>query len=206
MPALIGVRHVHSGRPVCVPREIRRRKQRHPRRMVNLPSFYKLQDTVRGRPCMLCMTQHRGPTVEVYLGYGVTVHLCEGHASREFRRQRGRRDFFLSMSQAFSAAGCYTVNRQKALKAIWEQDRRRDDEPPSARPRPGSYAWPNLRRLVEDACRRGIVTLRKLREVMEDHVRSELRRGRVKLPSDRTLRRWRTERRWEDAASSSGPT
>lgn len=165
--------------------------------MVITPSFYKLKSGYRNEPCVLCMTLHRGPTTETYLAYRVTVFLCAEHASLEFRRQRGGRDFDLSMSLAFKAAGCFTENRKRALRYVWDQTRAREESDPPARPRPGSYAWPNLRSLVEDACRRGIVSMGKLRELITDHLRAELRRGRVRLPSDRTLRRWRLERRWE---------
>lgn len=168
--------------------------------MVMLPTFYKLGRGARTEPCLLCMTLHRGPTVHVYLRYGVSAFLCEQHASPEFRRQRSGRDFYLSMSMAFTAAGCYTPNRQRALEFIWNEEKTRAEEPPPARARPGSYAWPTLRTLVEDACRRGIISIRKLRALLEDHLRAELRRGRIRLPSDRTLRRWRLERRWELAA------
>lgn len=182
------------------PRESRRTHLDDGGRMAMLPTFYKRGSGRRTEPCLLCMTTHRGPTVEAFLGFGVTVFLCEQHASREFRRQRGGRDFNLSMERAFTAAGCFTRNRQKALDAIWNLDRARETEPPPTRARPGSYAWPHLRELVEDACRRGIVSMRKLRALIQDHLRAELRRGRVRLPSDRTLRRWRSERRWELAA------
>lgn len=165
--------------------------------MTMLPTFYKRGSGRRNAPCLLCMTLHRGPTIEFFVGGRATVFLCEQHASREFRRQRGGRDFYLSMSKALTAAGCFTVGRQQALRALWKRDQERDAEPAPTRPRPGSYAWPDLRRIVEDACRRGIVSLRKLRALIEDHLRAELRRGRVRLPSDRTLRRWRIERRWE---------
>lgn len=165
--------------------------------MVMAPTFYKLKSGFRGEPCMLCMTLHRGPTTEVHLGHGVYVFFCEAHASLEFRRQRGGRDFNLSMSFAFKAAGCWTTNRKRALQAIWDHDRAVEEAGPSPRKRPGSYAWPDLRLLVEDACRRGIVSIRKLRALLEEHLRAELRRGRMRLPSDRTLRRWRLERRWE---------
>lgn len=165
--------------------------------MEMVPSFYKLGSGVRTKPCLLCMTLNRGPTKKVYLRYGVCAHLCKEHASPEFRRQRSGRDFYLSMSNAFIAADCFTINRQRALKVIFDEERGRENALPPARPRPGSYAWPNLRTLVEDACRRGIVSIRKLRALLEDHLRAERRRGRIKLPSDRTLRRWRMERRWE---------
>lgn len=165
--------------------------------MVMLPTFYKLNSGFRNGACMLCMTTHRGPTKLVYLKFGVVVTLCEGHASREFRRQRGGRDFDLSMAFAFKAAGCFTVNRQRALRAIWDENHAPEPEPAAARRRPGSYAWPDLRRLVEEACRKGTVSIRKLRALLEEHLRAELRRGRIRLPSDRTLRRWRLERRWE---------
>lgn len=171
--------------------------------MVMLPSFYKLDTGRRSKPCFLCLTRTEGPTVEVYLGFGQSVCLCEGHASEEFRRQRGGRDFYLSLSLAFTAAGCYTVARQRALRRIFEEKRQRSETSTPGRARPGSYAWPNLRALVEDACHQGVIALRKLRALLEEHLRAELRRGRVRLPSDRTLRRWRLERRWAD---DSAPT
>lgn len=165
--------------------------------MTMLPTFYKLRTGRRAEPCLLCMTRTRGRTVDFDLGYGETVVLCAGHASREFRYQRGGRDFHLSVARASAAAGCLGRNRERALKSTWEQTTRRTQEETPARPLPGSYAWPDLRRLVEDACQRGVVTIAKLRELIEAHLRAELRRGRIRLPSNRTLRRWRAERRWD---------
>lgn len=165
--------------------------------MTMLPTFYKLGSGRRGAPCLLCMTRTPGPTSPFHIGFGEIVHLCEGHSSREFRRQRGGRDFYLSVSRALQAAGALTKTRDRGLRDLWNQTMSREQEKVATRARPGSYAWPELRRIVEDACRRGVVSIAKLRDLITAHLRSELRRGRVRLPSDRTLRRWRAERRWD---------
>jgi hypothetical protein len=60
-----------------------------------------------------------------------------------------------------------------------------------ARARPGSYAWPKLRREAEERFARGdgvIATILRLRERhAQDH---------ATVPSIRTMRRWFSQGRW----------
>jgi hypothetical protein len=152
-----------------------------------LPTLYKARRVPTKQPvCAICAERTRGRTELVELGYGVSVHLCQGHASREFQTQRSGRDFVLTLQRLWQAHGCLTVARHNALRrhlAACSGE--------AARPRPGSYAWPALRRDAERAFARG---------ERADQVIAGLRRlhaaGPAVPPSIRTMRRWRSERRW----------
>jgi hypothetical protein len=116
----------------------------------------------------------------------VAVQLCEGHASHEFQTQRNGRDFALTLQRLWKAHGCLTVARSNALRRHLASCTGAE-----ARPRPGSYAWPALRREAEAAFAAG---------ARIDAVIAALRRvhagGPATPPSTRTMRRWSTERRW----------
>ena len=120
------------------------------------------------------------------LGYGVSVHLCEGHASPEFQTQRSGRDFVLTLQRLWQAHGCLSVARSNALRRHLSAC-----SGAQTRPRPGSYSWPELRETAEAAFAIGtpaatvITTLR--------HIHAD---GPAHPPSPRTMRRWHTERRW----------
>jgi hypothetical protein len=152
-----------------------------------LPTLYKARKVpTKQVVCAICVERTRGRTERVELGYGVHVHLCKGHASREFQRQRGGRDFVLTLQRLWQAHGCLTIARRKALSrhlAVCSGA--------ESRPRPGSYTWPTLRRDAERAFAAG-------RPV--DAVIAALRRlhaeGTAVPPSIRTMRRWNAERRW----------
>ena len=136
--------------------------------------------------CAICVERTRGRTRLVELGYGVTVHLCEGHASPQFQTQRSGRDFVLTLQRLWHAHGCLTVARSKALRRHLASCSGAE-----ARPRPGSYTWPELRQIAETAFATGkpaaivIAALRRLHQ-----------NGPAHPPSIRTMRRWHTERRW----------
>ena len=49
--------------------------------------------STKGEVCAICVERTRGKTVNVDLGRGVHVWLCQAHASDEFRRRRSARDF-----------------------------------------------------------------------------------------------------------------
>ncbi|HSI30644.1 MAG TPA: hypothetical protein VK951_04875, partial [Miltoncostaeaceae bacterium] len=82
-----------------------------------------------------------GERGQLHLPGGVSVWLCAAHRSPEFLRRRAGRDLAASLMRAWEAAGCMTRRRGRALDA----HRARLAEPPG-RARPGSYAWPELRR------------------------------------------------------------
>jgi len=96
----------------------------------------------KGEVCAICVERTRGKTAKLDLGRGVQVWLCQDHASDEFRRRRSGRDFVLTLHRLWSAHGCLTKPRSRALDDHLAAMR---SEPPAPRHRPGSYAWANLR-------------------------------------------------------------
>jgi hypothetical protein len=151
-----------------------------------LPSMYKARNVPLKQPvCAICLDRTRGKTQTVDYGYGVIISLCQGHASPEFQRQRRGRDLVLTLMRLWQANGCLTTNRHKALDAHLNRLKHRP-----AKPLAGSYAWPKLRRRAEAAFAQGahhatiIASLDKLPDTYAER------------PSARTIRRWRTERRW----------
>ena len=152
-----------------------------------LPTLYKARRVpTKQVVCAICAERTRGRTVAVELGYGVIVHLCQGHASHEFQTQRSGRDFALTLQRLWQAHGCLTVARHNALRRHLAACSGAE-----AGPRPGSYSWPALRQEAETAFARGERT---------DIVIAGLRRlhaaGAAIPPSVRTMRRWHAERRW----------
>src|SRR5689334_22259810 len=120
--------------------------------MTMLPTLYKARGVPLKSPiCAICVDRTRGTTQKVDLGYGVSVWLCEGHASTRFRTQRNGCDFVLTLERTWRAHECLTVVRHKALDALL---RALKPTPRTAR-RPGSYAWPTLRQAAERAFAQG---------------------------------------------------
>jgi hypothetical protein len=156
--------------------------------VLQLPTLYKARGVPTKRAvCAICVERTRGRTVEVRYAYGVRVWLCEGHASPEFQTQRSGRDLVLTLQRLWQAHGMLTSARGKALTAHLNACRG-----PAPRPRPGSYAWPDLRAQAE----------RRFAAGAGPHaVAHELPGWRLKeyvwpLPSGRTIRRWHAQRRW----------
>jgi hypothetical protein len=153
----------------------------------SLPTLYKARGLSTKQPvCAVCVERTRGRTQKVTLGYGVVVWLCGGHAGRDFQTRRSGRDFARTLSGVWQANGCLTQARSRALHghlaSLKAQPRRR---------RPGSYAWPELRRQVEAAYRDG------LRPVdLADSIHTTYATCPAHPPSRRTLERWAAQRRW----------
>ncbi len=83
-----------------------------------LPTLYKNRHANRKQHvCAICLDRTRGTTQKVDYGYGVSIHLCAGHASPDFQRQRGGRDLVLTLSRVWQANGCLTTARNRALDA-----------------------------------------------------------------------------------------
>jgi hypothetical protein len=121
----------------------------------------------------------------------VEVWLCADHRSDEFQRRRAGRDFSVSLTRLWRAAGCLTAARSRALDAhrasVLAADR------PGERPRPGSYSWPALRREAEGLWARG----ERAGEVIGRlRAREQGRPGPARPPSRRTMYRWFREGRW----------
>jgi hypothetical protein len=152
------------------------------------PSLYKARKVpTKQAVCCICVDRTRGKTQKFTLGYGVEFYLCETHASVEFQRRRNGRDFELTLMRLWQAHGCWTLARQRALKAFTAA--RQAAKRPSHRP--GSYAWPDLRQAVEQAFAKGAPPLQIAEQVKRRYAECPAR-----PPSRRTIRRWHAERRW----------
>jgi hypothetical protein len=158
----------------------------HTRRMA-VPTLYKARGMSVKRPvCAICVDRTRGLTVSVRLTHGVTVWLCEAHASPEFQVRRSGRDFVLTLQRLWGAHGCLTAARSRALSAHLAAMAER-----SGSPKPGSYSWAELRRQAESEFAEGgppMPTITRLR--------ARYSGGSAAPPSVRTMRRWHRERRW----------
>jgi hypothetical protein len=155
--------------------------------MYALPTLYKARNLPLKRPvCAICVDRTRGRTEEVRLGYRVTVWLCPGHAAQAFQTKRGGRDFVRTLWGVWQANGCMTAARHRALDAHLASLRGA-----RARERPGSYAWPQLRRRLEASYATGAAPLHPAQ--LGDASCGTCTAG---TPSRRTLQRWHAERRW----------
>jgi len=153
-----------------------------------LPTLYKARGVPTKRAvCAICVERTRGRTVEVGFGYGVRVWLCEGHASPEFQTRRSGRDLVLTLQRLWQAHGVLTTARSKALTAHLNACRGA-----APRPRPGSYAWPDLRAEAERRFAAGAGPHAVARELPSWRLREYV----WPLPSGRTVRRWHAQRRW----------
>ena len=153
-----------------------------------LPTLYKARNLSLKRPvCAICVERTRGRTEEVRLGYRVTVWLCPGHAAHAFQTRRGGRDFVRTLWGVWQANGCMTQARHRALDAHLASQRA-----PAARKRPGSYAWPELRRALESRYAAGAPPL----SPHHVHTHPACAHCTAHTPSRRTLQRWHAQRRW----------
>jgi hypothetical protein len=152
-----------------------------------VPTLYKARGMSVKRPvCAICVDRTRGLTVSLRLTHGVTVWLCEAHASPEFQTRRSGRDFVLTLQRLWRAHGCLTAARGQALTTHLAAMAERPGQP-----KPGSYAWAGLRRLAENEFAEGgppMPTITRLR--------ARYSGGTAAPPSVRTMQRWHRERRW----------
>lgn len=153
-----------------------------------LPTLYKARGVPTKQPvCAICVDRTRGRTQKLRLTHRVSVHLCEAHASAEFQTRRGGRDFVRTLMGVWQASDCLTLARSRALDAHLE----RLTGPPPARPRPGSYSWPALRRRLEDRYAAGATPA-----AIAPEVRARYADAPATPPSRRTIQRWHAQRRW----------
>lgn len=149
-------------------------------------SAYKGERSGKTPVCLLCPGPGMGPRTRVNLGHSVHVWLCAEHAGEEFRRRRAGRDLVASLQRAWTAAGCLTASRRRALERL--QVAIGGPQRPDGLP--GSYAWPGLRAEAERRANEG-ETARSIIATL----RGRLRGDTAKPPSERTIRRWIAERR-----------
>lgn len=155
-----------------------------------LPTLYKARGVPLKQPvCAICIDRTRGKTTRVDFGYGVHVWLCTGHASVDFLTARSGRDAVLTLMRMWQAQGCYTQARKRPLDAHLASLKTRP------RRRPGSYAWPAVRARAERWFAAGAGTAPVVDRIQQRAY------GGATAPSLRTIRRWRSDRRWLTAAA-----
>ena len=152
------------------------------------PTLYKARHVPLKQPvCAICVDRTRGNTRRVQLTHRVSVWLCHDHASPDFQTRRSGRDVVRTLHGVWKANDCLTTARDKALTAHLERLR----GPRPQRPRPGSYAWPDLRRSLERQYAHG-ATPNQAHHAVHEHHSS----GPARPPSRRTIQRWHAQRRW----------
>ncbi len=158
--------------------------------MAYLPSLYKARGVPLKAPvCAICLDRTRGKTFERPLTHGVTIWLCEPHHSTQFLRRNAGRDFVVTLQRSWRSHGCLTRARSRALDAHLLAIRSTGTT--IARLRPGSYAWPHLRREAEACFARGDHILGTIRRLRERYAGAD-----ATVPSIRTMRRWFSQGRW----------
>jgi hypothetical protein len=158
--------------------------------MAHLPSLYKARGVpVKSPICAICLDRTRGRTLERSLTHGVRLWLCEGHHSVEFLRRNAGRDFTVTLMRSWRSHGCLTRARARALDAHLAAVRALAR--PTPRRRPGSYAWPRLRREADASFARGDGVLATIIRLRARHALDH-----ATVPSVRTMRRWFSQGRW----------
>ena len=149
-------------------------------------SLYKARKVPTKSPvCAICVDRTRGQTKQVRFGYGVSVWLCQTHASVEFMTGRSGRDLVVTLMGIWRANGCLTSARHKALDAHLQALK-----PNPQRARPGSYAWPKLRVHAERLFANGTTPTTVSARIRQATFTN------AQPPSHRTIRRWHAQRRW----------
>ena len=162
------------------------------------PTLYKARGVpAKQQVCAICADRTRGRTQLLRLTHGVSIWLCQDHASREFQTMRGGRDFVLTLQRLWHAHGCLTQNRSKALTSHINQLRERP-----ARPRPGSYSWPELRRTLERQFAAGATPHTAITTTLHH---PHCHTCTAHTPSPRTIHRWHAQRRWLIRAAARAP-
>jgi hypothetical protein len=136
--------------------------------------------------CAICLARTQGPVRIVRLTHGIGVYLCHTHAGVEFRTARHGRDFVLALQSTWTAAGCLSTNRIRALDAHLAAVRRNEASERSRRPRPGSYTWKTLQVEAVERAAAGEPTA----SIVRDLVERTAGRGEPLGPSPTTIRRW----------------
>ena len=96
--------------------------------------------------CVICGHSGRGEAAAFHMTHGIVVWLCPAHRQPRFLRRKRGRVFAERLHAAWLSAGRATRRHIAALAA----HQRRVTPEPAARERPGSYAWPKLRRTAEE--------------------------------------------------------
>jgi hypothetical protein len=158
-------------------------------------SFYKGEPLGSRPPCAICMGRGEGERARLVLPGGVSVWLCAAHRSEAFQRRRAGRDFSFTLSCVWQAAGCLTARRRRALEVHRARLLRHARGAAASRGRPGSYAWPQLRREAERSWACGAPL-----GLVIDRLRARAGRGEARPPSKTTMYRWFAQARWQARA------
>lgn len=152
------------------------------------PTLYKARGVSVKQPvCAICVDRTRGRTARLDLGFAVSVWLCAAHGSSAYVERNDGRDLVVTLRRIWEACACLTVPRERALAMHLA----RVGAVARSRARPGSYAWPALRREAERSFRRGVPAARVIRRLRKRH-----RGDFARVPSRGTMRRWYREVRW----------
>ena len=149
-----------------------------------------------GMPCAICGGEPEAPLAQRHLTHGVSVWLCDQHASDAFARRDGGVEFVERLARVWAAAGALSARRMAALRAHVQRVRHAGVQ----RGRPGSYSWPLLRQEAERRFAAGQppgTVITELRKSYAD--------GPAMVPSIRTMRRWFTQARWLAPARQTRP-
>jgi hypothetical protein len=159
-----------------------------PSQLMSAFSLYKARRVPTKSPvCAICVDRTRGTTRQVGFGYGVSVWLCQAHASVEFITGRGGRDLVVTLLGIWRANGCLTSARHKALDAHLAALK---PQPQPERARPGSYAWPKLRVHAEQLFANGTTATTVHTRIHHATFTN------AEPPSRRTIRRRHAQQRW----------
>jgi hypothetical protein len=139
--------------------------------------------------CLACFPQNRvGQRVPLTLGCSLV--LCADHRQPAFIASESGRRFLAAISTLYTSLGLSSRRFHTALMAF--VDRCANPHRHAAeRTRPGSYAWPRRRQAAETVWSRGGSWEQGRRAAMRAPPGEPDRR-----PSERTVRRWWTDRRW----------
>jgi hypothetical protein len=119
-------------------------------------SLYKGERLGKDPLCLICMGR-AGVGEPSCISLKVSVWLCGAHRSPEFLRRRAGRDLVVSLQRAWEASG---------------------------QARPGSYAWPELRREAERRAAAGQAPRRIVAELL-----ARAAGGLARAPARRTMLR-----------------
>jgi hypothetical protein len=140
--------------------------------------------------CIACFPKSVAGQV-VPLSRGVSIVLCADHRDPAFLHSRGGRDFLAATGALFRGLGLSGRRWQEALSTFLDDVRA--TRGPTPRRRPGSYAWPGVRRRAEEVWNAGGSFEDGMRAVYT-HV-EPITTG-FSLPSLSTVRRWWRQKRW----------
>jgi hypothetical protein len=138
-------------------------------------------------PCVICGRGRRAERTLLHMTHRVKVWLCTTHADVSFLDAANGTTFVARLHAVWAAAGAVTPWRLAALRAHVRALRGYG----TGRTRPGSYAWPELRREAEARFASGDDPVEVIRELRSRHQDDA-----AHAPSLRTMRRWFTDARW----------